>query len=84
MALLMFQQLMKIQTPIFFIRICIRICLSLTLQCNVNDKKNLMEDTKFSFYMLLHLLGAICLEKWISDPLIQVIQEIDTKINELW
>ena len=29
------------------------------------------------------MLG-IYLEKWISDPLIQVIQEIDTQTNELW
>ena len=29
------------------------------------------------------MLG-ICLEKWISDLLIQVIQEIDTQANEIW
>ena len=29
-----------------------------------------------------HLLGVICLESWISDPLIQVILEIDVQINE--
>ena len=26
----------------------------------------------------------ICLEKWITDPLIQVMREVDTQTNELW
>ena len=34
---------------------------------------------KPSFYML-----DICLEKWITDPLIQVMLEVDTQTNELW
>ena len=34
--------------------------------------------------MLGHLLGTICLEKWINDLLIQVMREIDTQTNELW
>ena len=29
------------------------------------------------------MLG-ICMEKWITDPLIQVMLEIDTQTNELW
>ena len=34
---------------------------------------------KPSFYML-----DIYLEKWITDPLIQVMLEVDTQTNELW
>ena len=30
------------------------------------------------------LLGAIFFEKWITNPLIQVMREIDTLTNELW
>ena len=39
-------------------------------------------DKTFILYAW-HLLGAICLEKWISDPLIQVMREIDAQTNEL-
>ena len=31
-----------------------------------------------------YLLGAICLEKRITDQLIQVMRETDTQTNELW
>ena len=30
-----------------------------------------------------HLLEAICLEKWITDPLIKEMRETDTQTNEL-
>ena len=32
----------------------------------------------------LHLLWAICLEKCVIDPLIQVMREIETQTNEIW
>ena len=32
----------------------------------------------------LHLLWAICLEKYVIDPLIQVMREIETQTNEIW
>ena len=27
---------------------------------------------------------GVCLEKWISDPLIRMMREIDIQTNELW
>ena len=53
--------------------------------CNVmfTMRKLNVNDKTFILYAW-HLLGAICLEKWINDPLIQVMREIDTQTNELW
>ena len=46
-------------------------------------RKPIGRDKTFILYAW-HLLGAICLDRWISDPLIQVILETDTQINESW
>ena len=50
---------------------------------NAPGKKAPQKKAPFILYAW-HLVGAICLENWITDPLIQVMLEIDTKTNELW
>ena len=39
---------------------------------------------KLSLHMLDIYQGLFCLEKWITNPLIQVMREIDTQTNEPW
>ena len=81
----MFQQLVIMKVLIswylvFFVRICIRIWPNPT---RLTIRKNDVNDKTFILYAW-HLLGAICLEKWMTDPLIQLMREIDTDTNEIW
>ena len=72
---------MKILIPSFF---CQNLRQNLTKfdtvkYCQRWEKPNVRDKT-FIFYAW-HLLGGICLERWISGPLIQVILEIDIEID---
>ena len=43
------------------------------------EKRNVNDKTFIRYAW--HLLEAIRLEKWITDPLIQLMQEINTQTN---
>ena len=75
--------MMKILIPTFFIRICIRIWLNMILQNNVNDKKNLMQETKPSLYVLYEVLlvwnngSVIRWSKWSEKTITKQVNFVD-------
>ena len=88
MVLLMLQQLMIMKVLISWYLAFSSESLSESDQirhCNVMLTIRKLNANDKSFILCAwHLLGAICLEKWITDLFIRIMREIDTQTNELW